>query len=59
MLFRSPAFVARSRSAPDTELTDWTVWGAKWLEARTLLAEHTGGKIKTNRWTGEEAVCAA
>lgn len=54
-----PAFVARSRSAPDTELTDWTVWGAKWLEARTLLAEHTGGKIKTNRWTGEEAVCAA
>lgn len=54
-----PAFVARSRSAPDTELHDWTVWADKWRDARTILADANTGRIKTNRWTGEEAVCAA
>lgn len=53
-----PAFVARSRTMPSTELHDWTVWAELWRKARTHLAE-SDQMQKTNRWTGEEPVCAA
>ncbi|NBQ62590.1 MAG: phytanoyl-CoA dioxygenase, partial [Proteobacteria bacterium] len=53
-----PDFVARSRSNPATELRDPQVWAQMWHNTRTHLASITE-KIKTNRWTGDEPVCAA
>jgi len=53
-----PDFVARSRSNPANELRDPQVWAQMWHNTRTHLASITE-KIKTNRWTGDEPVCAA
>lgn len=33
-----PEFVARSRSNPDTVLTDWKIWKQMWLDTRHRLA---------------------
>ncbi|NNE88414.1 MAG: phytanoyl-CoA dioxygenase family protein [Silicimonas sp.] len=51
-----PEFVARSRSAPETELRDWRKWRTMWEEARIRLAaqEH----INIHRWSADAPVCA-
>lgn len=51
-----PSFVARSRSAPKTELRDWPVWRDMWFAARDSLAarEH----IPIHRWSANSPVCA-
>ena len=51
-----PDFVARSRSAPGTELRDWRAWREMWIETRTACAarEH----IELHRWSGDSPVCA-
>lgn len=51
-----PEFVARSRRAPDTVLTDWRAWRAMWEEARTQLAE--APHIDLHRWTSDSPYCA-
>ena len=51
-----PEFVARSRRAPDTVLTDWRAWRAMWEEARTQLAETP--HIDLHRWTSDSPYCA-
>ena len=51
-----PSFVARSRSAPGTELKDWTVWRDMWLDARARLAP--APHIPIHRWTGDSPACA-
>jgi phytanoyl-CoA hydroxylase len=51
-----PEFIARSKKAPDTVLTDWRIWKANWEEARDRLAnaEH----IPIHRWTSQAPFCA-
>ena len=51
-----PEFIARSRSAPDTELRDWRQWRTMWEDARARLAaqEH----INIHRWSADAPVCA-
>lgn len=51
-----PEFVARSRSAPDSELRDWRQWRKMWEDARDRLAaqEH----IDIHRWSADAPVCA-
>ena len=51
-----PEFVARSRSAPETELNDWRAWKRMWEEARARLAaaEH----IDIHRWSADAPACA-
>ncbi len=51
-----PDFVARSRSAPQTELRDWRAWKAMWEEARARLAEEP--HIDIHRWSADAPVCA-
>ena len=52
-----PAWVARSRQDPASEVHDPAVWADRWRAARTnLTANPPEGKF--NRWTGEEMVCA-
>jgi len=51
-----PGFVARSRAHPGSELRDWKVWEAKWLEARRALAE--GGTPNFRRWDPNDPMCA-
>jgi phytanoyl-CoA hydroxylase len=52
-----PGFVARSRTAPETELHDATEWSRMWVEAREMLAEQTELK-PFNRWSADAPVCA-
>lgn len=51
-----PEFVARSRSAPATELTDWRAWRQLWRDARTRLAAKP--HIPIHRWNADHPVCA-
>ena len=51
-----PEFVARSRSAPQTELRDWRVWRKMWEEARTTLAARP--HIDIHRWKSDAPFCA-
>ncbi len=51
-----PEFVARSRAAPETELTDWREWRRMWEEARARLAETP--HIDIHRWTSDAPYCA-
>ncbi len=51
-----PEFVARSRSAPETELRDWRVWKSMWEDARARLA--TDPHIDIHRWSSDAPVCA-
>lgn len=53
-----PSFVVRSRQNPAAEVHDYRVWADMWHGARTRLAAKTE-EIKTNRWDGSQAVCAA
>jgi len=51
-----PEFVARSRTAPETELRDWKVWKSMWEDTRSTLArkEH----VDIHRWSADAPVCA-
>ncbi|MCU9840190.1 phytanoyl-CoA dioxygenase family protein [Ruegeria sp. WL0004] len=51
-----PAFVARSRSEPHTELRDWRRWRQMWVDARARLA--TEPHIQIHRWQGDSPLCA-
>ncbi len=51
-----PDFVARSRSAPETEFRDWQAWKQMWLETRRKLAPEP--YIPIHRWTGDAPACA-
>jgi len=51
-----PGFIARSRSAPETELHDADVWTDLWREARRAMAE--GDTPRFNRWDANALVCA-
>ena len=52
-----PGFVARSRTQPDSAVTDWRVWADLWRATRTRLAQ-TRDPGKFVRWTSQEPVCA-
>lgn len=51
-----PEFVARSRAAPETVLTDPDEWHARWAAARASLA--TEPPLVLHRWAGDAALCA-
>ena len=51
-----PGFIARSTSAPHTELRDPAVWAQNWMEARRRLARKS--QFAFNRWDGSALVCA-
>lgn len=51
-----PEFVARSRSAPETELRDWREWRTMWEDARETLAQQP--HIDIHRWTSDAPFCA-
>ena len=51
-----PEFVARSRSAPETELKDWRLWRQMWEDARARLA--AGPHVPIHRWTEDSPMCA-
>jgi hypothetical protein len=52
-----PGFVARSRSHPETELTDPELWADRWREARRQLASGAGIQPST-RWDSTHPLCA-
>jgi len=51
-----PDFVARSRAAPETVLSDWKEWRHMWEEARTRLAAQA--HIPIHRWQSDAPYCA-
>ncbi len=51
-----PSFVARSFSAPETELRSATAWRQLWEDARTRLS--CGAPVDIHRWDGEDELCA-
>lgn len=51
-----PEFVARSRSAPESELKDWRDWRSMWEAARARLAAVP--HIDIHRWKSDAPVCA-
>lgn len=51
-----PGFVARSRSAPETELTSAASWQALWAEARRNLIENPPASFQ--RWSESDPGCA-
>ncbi len=51
-----PAFVARSRAAPDTEFRDWRTWQEMWLNTRARLSGQP--HIPIHRWQADSPVCA-
>lgn len=51
-----PAFVARSRHDPASELRDWRAWKASWETARAALAVQS--HIPIHRWASDAPFCA-
>lgn len=51
-----PGFVARSRRAPETELSDAAEWARAWESARDQLAR--SGDRPFNRWSADAPACA-
>ncbi len=51
-----PGFIARSRSQPETELTDARAWGDLWRETRATLAARANPAF--NRWDAAHPACA-
>jgi len=51
-----PAFIARSRAQPETELHDWQAWAQMWLSARTRLS--TAPHTPIHRWQADSPACA-
>jgi phytanoyl-CoA hydroxylase len=52
-----PAFVARSRTNPASELHDFEAWRQLWADARSAILEAEQER-KTHRWDGDAPVCA-
>ncbi len=52
-----PGFVARSRSAPSTELHDAEAWAQLWYDTRDHMAATAYNK-KFNRWRADAPACA-
>lgn len=53
-----PGFVARSRTAPETELQTSEEWTQLWLDARERLAALDTDATGFYRWDGKASVCA-
>ena len=51
-----PDFIARSRSQPETELSDWRDWRSLWEDARLRLSGEQ--HIPIHRWTSDAPFCA-
>ena len=51
-----PEFVAKSKSNPNSVLTDWKVWRDMWVNARKNLAFQP--HIPIHRWTADSPMCA-
>ena len=51
-----PGFVARSRSRPESVLTDPKVWSRLWSDARSRLADQENPLF--NRWSEDTPGCA-
>lgn len=51
-----PEFVARSRSNPESVLSDWKDWRNMWIEARSILSSQPN--IPFHRWTSDSPMCA-
>ena len=51
-----PEFVAKSKSNPNSVLTDWKVWRDMWVNARENLAVQP--HIPIHRWTADSPMCA-
>jgi hypothetical protein len=51
-----PSFVARSRQAPDSVLTDWRDCRRMWQDARDRLAQEP--HIPIHRWQADSPACA-
>ena len=51
-----PSFVARSRSNPASEMSDWQAWRDLWVAARERLA--VKDHIPIHRWTADSPACA-
>lgn len=51
-----PSFIARSRSAPSSELRDANAWNDMWLGARDKLSRQS--PVKIHRWSASAPVCA-
>jgi len=51
-----PSFVARSRSAPSTEMRSVETWRSLWENARDQLAEQS--HIDIHRWSADSPACA-
>ncbi len=51
-----PSFVARSRSAPETELRDWRAWKQMWEDTRAAVAR--APHIDQHRWPTSGPYCA-
>ena len=51
-----PDFIARSRTAPDTEMRNWQMWLSMWEAARTQAA--TSPHIPQHRWQADSPFCA-
>lgn len=52
-----PAFTARSRKDPESELRDWRTWLGMWEDARAKLA--ASPHIELHRWPLEDAAAGA
>ncbi|MGI5129824.1 phytanoyl-CoA dioxygenase family protein [Pseudonocardia sp. CA-107938] len=54
-----PSFVARSRTAPETAVTDWREWASLWEQARERVqTDGAAFAAPANRWDGSQPVCA-
>lgn len=51
-----PDFVARSRTSPETELTDWRTWKQMWEDTRHRLAHSQ--HMPQHRWDNSAPYCA-
>lgn len=51
-----PDFIARSKSAPDTEMRDWRAYKSMWEEARATLSAQP--HIDIHRWQSDAPYCA-
>ncbi|HEX4488665.1 MAG TPA: phytanoyl-CoA dioxygenase family protein [Terriglobales bacterium] len=52
-----PGFIARSKSHPETELTNPATWADRWRQARSQLASGEGMQPST-RWDSSHPLCA-
>ena len=51
-----PEFIARSKTNPNSVLTDWKVWRDLWIDARKTLASQIHKPV--HRWDTDSPICA-